>query len=618
MAGQPQWWSFSGRKKQFLDSLAPAAMEHGARIGVDPRIILAQAAQETGWGRAAPGNNYFGIKSHGQGGGQSFATHEVINGNRVAMNDSFRQFASPADSVAGYADFLSKNKRYQPMLQAQGMDAQISALGRSGYATDPNYGASISQIANSLPATYAPESGPSATPAGKAVTALAVGDTAQSPFGSPPPAPAMQQGHPEQQFPAAPPPPDRKIFGLSTTPPEPGSRAMAIAKAIGAYGAGLAAGNPAAGLQGAAQVASDFTQGRANIQQAQGMGLTPQQMGVLGALPPEQQSAILAQQAFQKPAGPTDLQRNLEMLPEADRQKALRMQYGLEPKATDLAASAPASYQEFRLAQQDPVAPFKGSYTEWKNSGGGGGDEAGLQATYWKDSQGNLHAGQLLKGGGVKEIPLPEGGSWSPGVGYLDTGTGFVPYDKRGGVDPNAQPIVKNNTQEAFDKGKGGAEGKAQGEAGAAYDSIKSKLPGLQTVVADLDKVSEKATYTFAGKTLDDARRQLGLDPSDGALARAEYIAKVDNQILPLLRDTFGAAFTVKEGETLRATLGDPNKSPKEKQIVLKAFVEQKIRDVEALGAQSGKVSGTPGKVPEGVDPADWEYMSPEDRALFK
>ncbi|NVM43229.1 glycoside hydrolase family 73 protein [Ochrobactrum intermedium] len=140
----------SGDKQKFIDTLLPAAIEHGQRIGVDPRIIVAQAAQETGWGKSAPGNNFFGIKSHGQGGGQNLTTHEVINGQRVKINDSFRTFASPQDSVAGYADFIGSNKRYRPMREAQGLDAQLQALGASGYATDPNYARSVGAIARSI------------------------------------------------------------------------------------------------------------------------------------------------------------------------------------------------------------------------------------------------------------------------------------------------------------------------------------------------------------------------------------------------------------------------------------------------------------------------------------
>src|SRR5690606_40882563 len=65
-----------------------------AETGVDPRIIIAQAAIETGWGAHAPGNNFFGIKSHGKGGGQTLTTQEVVNGKRVTVKDSFRRFRS--------------------------------------------------------------------------------------------------------------------------------------------------------------------------------------------------------------------------------------------------------------------------------------------------------------------------------------------------------------------------------------------------------------------------------------------------------------------------------------------------------------------------------------------
>ncbi|EPZ76662.1 hypothetical protein M798_01905 [Brucella melitensis ADMAS-G1] len=68
----------------------------------------------------------------------------------MKINDSFRTFASPQDSVAGYADFIASNKRYRPMREAQGLDAQLQALGASGYATDPNYARSVGAIARSI------------------------------------------------------------------------------------------------------------------------------------------------------------------------------------------------------------------------------------------------------------------------------------------------------------------------------------------------------------------------------------------------------------------------------------------------------------------------------------
>lgn len=151
MVEPPQKIDISGDKQTFIQSLLPAAIEESARTGVDPRIIVAQAAQETGWGKSAPGNNYFGIKSHGQSGGQTLATNEIIDGKTVRINDSFRQFASPADSVKGYGEFILQNPRYKPLREAQGIDAQLQALQASGYATDPNYSRSVGAIARSIP-----------------------------------------------------------------------------------------------------------------------------------------------------------------------------------------------------------------------------------------------------------------------------------------------------------------------------------------------------------------------------------------------------------------------------------------------------------------------------------
>lgn len=133
------------------------------------------------------------------------------------------------------------------------------------------------------------------------------------------------------------------------------------------------------------------------------------------------------------------------------------------------------------------------------------------------------------------------------------------------------------------------AAAKAEGADSASLESLSSKMPSLEKVVSELDTLSNEATYTGAGKALDWVIGQTGMAPRNSAVARAEYIAKVDNQILPLLRDTFGAQFTVKEGETLRSTLGDPDKTPAEKQVVLKAFIEQKRRDVDALKVRTGK-----------------------------
>ena len=147
----------NGGKQGFIDAMMPHAIKAAERTGLDPRLIIAQAAQETGWGRSAPGNNYFGIKSHGKSGGNTFATNEVVNGKTVRINDSFRGYSDMGDSVNGYADFLTTNPRYKPMLAAGDLDGQLTALGRSGYATDPNYANSVGSIARSIQVPSAPK-----------------------------------------------------------------------------------------------------------------------------------------------------------------------------------------------------------------------------------------------------------------------------------------------------------------------------------------------------------------------------------------------------------------------------------------------------------------------------
>jgi flagellum-specific peptidoglycan hydrolase FlgJ len=131
----------------YMAELIPAAKEEAERLGVDPRIIVAQSIQETGWGKKAPENAYFGIKSHGyKGKNVDFGTHEYEDGQKVNMRDSFRGYDSLSDSVRGYGDFMLANPRYKPYMEAEGLDAQLAALGKSGYATDPNYAKNLKNI----------------------------------------------------------------------------------------------------------------------------------------------------------------------------------------------------------------------------------------------------------------------------------------------------------------------------------------------------------------------------------------------------------------------------------------------------------------------------------------
>lgn len=146
--GTPQFTP--GDRESFTSAIMPYARQAAEQTGLDPRLIVAQAAQETGWGKSVPNGNLFGIKSHGKPGGARLSTQEYRNGQMGKEQASFRQYDDIGQSVQDYAAFLQENPRYRQMLEAGDLDSQVAALGQSGYATDPNYAQSVGSIARSI------------------------------------------------------------------------------------------------------------------------------------------------------------------------------------------------------------------------------------------------------------------------------------------------------------------------------------------------------------------------------------------------------------------------------------------------------------------------------------
>ena len=140
----------------FVNTLKPIADKVGKDIGVNPDVLLAQAALETGWGRkvilhpdGSSSRNLFGIKADArwQGDRVSASTIEFQNGIAVKHNDIFRSYNSYEESFRDYEDFLKTNDRYDHALNQAGDPAGfISALQEAGYATDPEYALKINRI----------------------------------------------------------------------------------------------------------------------------------------------------------------------------------------------------------------------------------------------------------------------------------------------------------------------------------------------------------------------------------------------------------------------------------------------------------------------------------------
>ena len=139
----------SNGQADFFRNMLPYARRVSELTGIDPRLVLAQSALETGYGRSAPNFNFFGIKAP-QGQGASLLTSEFENGQMVRRNEPFRTYASPAESFQDYANLMLNAPRYRPVREAQTLEDQIAAMAASGYATDPNYGNLLTQIASRI------------------------------------------------------------------------------------------------------------------------------------------------------------------------------------------------------------------------------------------------------------------------------------------------------------------------------------------------------------------------------------------------------------------------------------------------------------------------------------
>jgi len=140
--------------------MLPMAKEAAARIGVDPRYLVAQAALETGWGKSvmraqdgSSSHNLFGIKAGSSWKGDSARaiTSEFRNGEMVRETAQFRSYDSYKDSFHDLVTLLQTNNRYQDVVKSADNPEQfVRELQKAGYATDPDYASKISQIARQM------------------------------------------------------------------------------------------------------------------------------------------------------------------------------------------------------------------------------------------------------------------------------------------------------------------------------------------------------------------------------------------------------------------------------------------------------------------------------------
>jgi flagellar protein FlgJ len=144
----------------FLQQQGAAARQAEAATGIPASFMLAQAAQETGWGRkeirnadGSPSFNLFGIKADASWKGPTtdVMTTEVKGGQAQKGVARFRAYGSYAESFADYARMLTQSPRYHgAVTQAAAGSAAGFAQGlqKGGYATDPAYADKLTRVIN--------------------------------------------------------------------------------------------------------------------------------------------------------------------------------------------------------------------------------------------------------------------------------------------------------------------------------------------------------------------------------------------------------------------------------------------------------------------------------------
>lgn len=160
--------------KEFVKSFYPHARIVQDKTGISAVAILAQAALESGWGKFAPGNMFFGVKdTDGVNGNEQLLTTTeyhtsvnvkypvvisitptVKNGRKLfkyKVKDYFRKYNTPADCFNDHAQFFFKNKRYAKALLVKDDPIKfIDEIAKAGYATAPDYATLLKSVAKSI------------------------------------------------------------------------------------------------------------------------------------------------------------------------------------------------------------------------------------------------------------------------------------------------------------------------------------------------------------------------------------------------------------------------------------------------------------------------------------
>lgn len=143
--GIAEYVEYVGTKYKISGSNSRIFNEETIRLMVDnseiyPSVVVAMSILETGWGKYAIGNNYFGIK----GKGHVVTTHEWTGKKFIKIKASFQRYDSLADGIRAHSRLL--NSWMYNIGEAKNYKQAIEFIKNGNYATDPNYAKKLNYI----------------------------------------------------------------------------------------------------------------------------------------------------------------------------------------------------------------------------------------------------------------------------------------------------------------------------------------------------------------------------------------------------------------------------------------------------------------------------------------
>ncbi len=143
----------------FVSKMSRAANLASQQSGVPARLIMGQAALESGWGKreikhqdGSTSYNLFGIKAGASWKGKvvNVLTTEYEDGVAKKVTQPFRAYASYEESFADYARLIGNSPRYESVTQARNEVEAARRIQDAGYATDPQYAQKLIGVMSQL------------------------------------------------------------------------------------------------------------------------------------------------------------------------------------------------------------------------------------------------------------------------------------------------------------------------------------------------------------------------------------------------------------------------------------------------------------------------------------